>query len=101
LPESQTTPEKPPLAVALRYRHGQDAAPQVVASGRGAVADRILELARAHGITVRENADLAEMLSALAPGEQIPAAAFAVVAEILFYILKANGQLPATAERRP
>jgi flagellar biosynthesis protein len=73
----------------------------VVASGRGPIADRIIELARANGISVRENADLAQLLHAVGVGEQIPAAAFAVVAEILFYVLKANGRLPASQGRQP
>jgi flagellar biosynthesis protein len=96
---SDRTP--PPLAVALEYEPGQDKAPRVVASGRGPIAERIVALAREHGIAVRENADLAEMLEAVAPGEHIPVAAFAVVAEILFYILKANGRLPVPTGRAP
>ena len=64
--------------------------PRVVASGRGAIADRILELAFAHGVKVREDADLAEILTAVEVGHQIPLAAFAAVAEILFYIYRAN-----------
>jgi flagellar biosynthesis protein len=92
--------DRPPLAVALRYEPGTRGAPHIVASGRGAIAERILELAREHGIAVRENADLAEMLDAIGVGERIPAAAFAVVAEILFYVLKANGRLPVTRETR-
>lgn len=90
----------PPLAVALRYQHGEDEAPRVVASGRGPIAERILALAKEHGIAVREDADLAEMLEAVGVGEHIPVAAFAVVAEILFHILKANGRLPPVAGRR-
>ena len=93
-------PERTPTAVALRYDRDQDKVPRIVASGRGAIAERILELARANGIAVRQNADLAEMLDAVGVGERIPAAAFAVVAEILFYILKANGRLPAARESR-
>jgi flagellar biosynthesis protein len=91
----------PPVAVALDYEPSQDAAPRVVASGRGAIAERIIELAKMHGIPVRENADLAEILTRVAPGEQIPVAAFAVVAEILFYILKAEGRLPPRQEPQP
>jgi flagellar biosynthesis protein len=87
--------------VALRYEPGDQKAPRVVASGRGPIAERILELAREHAIAVRADSDLAEILSAVALGEHIPVAAFAVVAEILFYILKANGQLPAAPERIP
>jgi len=75
--------------------------PQIVATGRGAVARRILELARAHGIAIRENADLAEMLRVLAVDEQIPAAAFSIVAEILFHVLQADGRLAAGKELMP
>lgn len=82
--------------MALHYEPGEDSAPRIVASGRGLIAARILELAAAHGIAVREDADLAQMLSAVKVGEHIPVAAFTVVAQILFYILKANGRLPAT-----
>ncbi len=78
------------IAVALQYDGQEDQVPRVVASGRGAIADRILELAFAHGVKVREDADLAEILTAVEVGHQIPLAAFAAVAEILFYIYRAN-----------
>jgi len=95
----RSSSDRPPLAVALRYEHETRQAPRIIASGRGPIAERIIELARAHGIAVRENADLAEMLDAVGVGERIPAAAFAVVAEILFYVLKANGRLPPRETR--
>jgi flagellar biosynthesis protein len=101
VPDTRTPADRPTVAVALSYKHGEDPAPRVVASGRGPVAERILELAKGHGIAIRENADVAEMLAALELGDAIPAAAFTVVAEILFYILRANGQLPPAAERAP
>ena len=60
---SRSHPRPPAsVAVALAYEPRVDAAPRIVASGRGAIAERILELAKEHGIAVRENADLAEML---------------------------------------
>lgn len=93
--------ERPPVAVALQYKLGSPEAPLIVASGRGPIAQRILELARAHGIAVRENADLAEMLQAVGVGERIPPAAFAVVAEILFYVLKVDGRTPQPMARQP
>jgi flagellar biosynthesis protein len=97
---SRSTPDRRPIAVALEYEPNAAEAPRVVASGRGPIAERIVELARAHGIAVRENADLAEMLDAVSVGERIPLAAFAVVAEILYYVLKANGRLPQVREQR-
>ena len=87
---SRSTPAPTPTAVALQYDRQQDKVPRVVASGRGAIAERILELAFAHGVKVREDADLAEILMAVDVGQQIPLAAFAAVAEILFYIYRAN-----------
>ena len=90
-------PDPKQVAVALHYNHGEDKVPRVVASGRGAVAERILELAFAHGVKVREDADHAEILAAVEIGEQVPLAAFAAVAEILFYIYRANERHAAAA----
>jgi flagellar biosynthesis protein len=90
VPNSRSTPDRNQIAVALHYDRKEDKVPRVVASGRGALAERILELAFAHGIKVREDADLAEILAAVEVGQQIPLAAFAAVAEILFYIYRAN-----------
>ena len=90
-------PDPKQVAVALHYNRGEDKVPRVVASGRGAVAERILELAFAHGVKVREDADLAEILAAVEIGEQVPLAAFAAVAEILFYIYRANERHAAAA----
>ena len=79
-----------PLAIALRHAPDAPAAPRIVASARGFAAERILELAFANGVKVREDADLAEMLSAVGIGDEIPFAAFSAVAEILAYIYRAN-----------
>jgi flagellar biosynthesis protein len=91
--QSADEENKPTIAVALRYDGGKKETPRVVASGRGAIAERILELAFQHGIKVREDADLAEILEAVEVGDEIPVAAFAAVAEILIYIYRANRAL--------
>jgi flagellar biosynthesis protein len=94
---TRPSPDRPAsLAVALSYDRQDDKAPRVVASGRGAIAERILELAAAHGVKVREDADLAEVLAAVEIGRQIPVAAFAAVAEILAYLYRANARHAAT-----
>ena len=90
MPTRNPHSEKPAVAVALRYNRAEADAPRVVASGRGAIAERILQLAFEHGVKVREDADLAELLAAVEIGNQIPIAAFAAVAEILVYIYRAN-----------
>lgn len=82
------------VAVALRYEHESGKAPTVVAGGRGAVAEQILELAFELGIKVREDSDLAQILSTISIDCEIPPEAFAAVAEILIYVYRANGDLP-------
>jgi len=95
VPTRNPPSEKPAVAVALRYNRAEADAPRVVASGRGAIAERILALAFEHGVKVREDADLAELLAAVEIGNQIPIAAFAAVAEILVYIYRANRTRPS------
>jgi flagellar biosynthesis protein len=90
LANSRPSPDRSQIAVALQYDRQEDKVPRVVATGRGALAERILELAFAHGVKVREDADLAEILAAVEIGQQIPIAAFVAVAEILFYLYRAN-----------
>ena len=85
------TSKKDAIAVALRYEPDSEYAPKVVAGGRGTVAEQILEIAFAHGIKVREDQDLAEVLSSIDIDSEIPVEAFAAVAEILIYVYRANG----------
>jgi flagellar biosynthesis protein len=81
----------PPRAVALRYdRPGQSepstAAPRVVAKGRGAVAERILEIAAEHDVPVRTERDLVELLSVCELGDEIPVEVWTAVAELLAWL---------------
>lgn len=78
-------------AVALAHEPERDARPRVVASGRGAVAEQILQVAFANQVKVREDADLVEVLSAVDVDAEIPLEAMAAVAEILAYVYRANG----------
>ena len=82
------------VAVAVGHDAGTGAAPTVLASGQGALAERILEIAFAAGVKVRQDADLAEILSLVDVGEEIPVDAFVAVAEVLNYVYQANRQAP-------
>lgn len=82
---------KPRAAVALRYRSDEDAAPRVAAGGRGSVAERIIELAREHDLPIREDPDLAAALSALDLGATIPVELYGVIAEVLAWAYRVNG----------
>ncbi|WP_188595090.1 EscU/YscU/HrcU family type III secretion system export apparatus switch protein [Niveispirillum cyanobacteriorum] len=93
-PESPPpTPARRQVAVALRHERGDPSLPRIVASGHGAVAEQILELAFAHGVKVRTDADLAEILAAVDVESEIPIEAIAAVAEILAHVYRANGTL--------
>ena len=82
---------KDALAVALAEGAVPGMAPTVVAGGRGHLAEQILQIAFANGIKVREDADLAQLLTTIDLEEEIPVEAFAAVAEILIYLYRANG----------
>jgi flagellar biosynthesis protein len=74
-------PDKPRRASALRYEG--KGAPRVAASGQGYVADRIVEVAREHGIPVREDPALAEALAQLELDVEIPEDLYVAVAEAI------------------
>ncbi len=79
-----------PLAVALKYDAKRDDAPRVTATGRGMIAEQILNIAFAQGVKVRQDAPLAEILSMIEVDSLIPLEAYAAVAEILTYVYRAN-----------
>jgi flagellar biosynthesis protein len=78
------------IAVALEYEHGVDPAPKIIATGKGDLAERILQLAKEHGIEVRKDQELAEILSVLDVDSLIPLETYANVAEILSFIYRKN-----------
>ncbi|HEY9722506.1 MAG TPA: EscU/YscU/HrcU family type III secretion system export apparatus switch protein [Oscillatoriaceae cyanobacterium] len=80
----------PKRAIALRYERQKDEAPRVVATGQGLVAERMIEIAREHGVAVQENAELAEALSSVELGTVIPEQLYPVVAEVLVFVSRMN-----------
>lgn len=92
--------ERPLKTVALKYEHGKDAAPQLVAKGQGMVAEKILELARANSIPVHEDPALVEILSKMEILDQIPSECYRVVAEILAFIYKTHGAATLKLQNR-
>lgn len=79
------TPEKPKQAIALTYDPEEDA-PKVVASGRGALAEKIIEEANQAKVPVHKDSKLADTLSRLEIGDMIPPELYEVVAEILVFV---------------
>lgn len=81
------------VAIALKYERGTEMPPFVTASGRGAIAAQIVAMALQHGVPVRRDGELAQVLAALDVGQAIPAVAFAAVAEILAYLYRLDKAL--------
>ena len=86
-----TTSIKDQLAVALHY--DRSGAPRVVAKGRGALGEKIIEVAKANDIPIEENEVLAGALSNVELGDEIPAELYKAVAEVLVFVLRLSGQV--------
>ena len=72
-------------AVALEY-DPNDAAPKVIATGRGIIAEKIIEKAQEADVPIHRDDKLADTLSRLEIGEMIPPELYEVVAEILIFV---------------
>jgi len=82
------TPTNPlPSAVALRYATN-DAAPVVVAKGRGLVAEEIIRKAREAGVFVHESRELVGLLMQVDLDVRIPAALYVAIAELLAWVYR-------------
>lgn len=100
-PTASRTAEVPAIqkAVAIEYDKKSGEAPMVTASGKGAIAEQILQIAFERGIKVRQDAELVEILSLVEVDSPIPLEAFAAVAEILAYVYQANAGAKQRAAR--
>lgn len=74
-------------AVALTYMQ-TDAAPRVVAKGKGVIAEQIISRAREHGVYVHESPELVALLSQVDLDEHIPPQLYMAVAELLAWLYR-------------
>ncbi|MCP1102496.1 flagellar biosynthesis protein [Aequitasia blattaphilus] len=74
-------------AIALSYDEENQAAPVVVASGMGFMAEEILKVAEEAGVPVYEDNSLATLLTQLELGMEIPEELYQVVIDIYMYFL--------------
>ncbi len=88
-------------AVALHYEAGKDLAPRIVAKGEGHVADAIIEIARQHGVHIREDRELVAVLAKLDLDTVIPPELYRAVAALLVFVYRLSGKLTATSETPP
>ena len=83
--ENDREKNKVKQAIALEY-DPSDEAPRVVASGRGLLAEIIIERAKESDVPIHRDDKLADTLSRLEIGEMIPPELYEVVAEILIFV---------------
>ena len=85
-------------AVALKYESGQMAAPVCVAKGVDVLALRIRAVAEENDVPVVENPPLARALyAAVEIDDPVPPEHFKAVAQIIGYVMRLQGKLPARA----
>ncbi|TQR32951.1 FlhB-like flagellar biosynthesis protein [Campylobacter sp. MIT 99-7217] len=73
-------------AVALGYNKELANAPKVLATGKGEQASKLICLAKEHGVPIKEDEDLVEILSKLDLGDEIPPNMYKAVAEVFAFI---------------
>lgn len=82
--------QKPTTAVALLY-DGENA-PKVTAKGRGELAERIIEVAREHGVPMQESEELVELLAKVELGDEIPQELYVAVAQVIAFAYQLSGK---------
>jgi flagellar biosynthesis protein len=80
------------IAIALSY-DGQNA-PEVVATGKGNAASKIIALAEQNDIPLQADSALAEMLCDVPLGDEIPEKLYLAVAKVLAFAYMVSGELP-------
>jgi FlhB-like protein len=80
-------------AVALHYEDGKGRAPRVTAKGQGFIAERIVEIAKEHGVQIHEDPDLVTLLSKLDLAKEIPENLYKAVAEVLAFVYRLNQRM--------
>ena len=80
-------------AIALAYNQS-DAAPRVVAKGRGLIAQNIIARAREHGVYVHESPELVSLLMQIDLDQRIPPQLYIAVSELLAWVYRLESGQP-------
>jgi len=81
-----------PAAAAMVYDPTKPLPPEIIATGRGLMAEEIVAVAREHGVPLHQDAGLVEALSMLDIGTVIPRELYAVVAEVLAFVYSVDAE---------
>lgn len=83
-------------AAALKYSPEKGRAPEIVALGKGEIAEKIIEKALESDVPLYEDATLAHTLNYLQIGDEIPEELYEVVAQIMVFV----SQLDSSYEQK-
>lgn len=97
---ADTRPPPRNEAVALAYTAGE-AAPRVVAKGKGVVAREIIDRAREAGVFVHESPELVSLLMQVDLDARIPPQLYVAVAELLAWLYRLEQGMDAGAAPQP
>lgn len=86
------TSKKQKTAVAIEYTPGNEA-PEIVATGKGFVAEKIIETAKESDVPIHKDEKLANTLSVLDIGDYIPQELYGVVADVLVMVDRAESKM--------
>ncbi|SFV70499.1 Flagellar biosynthesis protein FlhB [hydrothermal vent metagenome] len=75
-------------AVALEYDNAKNSAPKVIAKGEGKTAQKIIQIAKESGITLKKDEDLVELLSKVELDKEVPPEMYKAVAELFAFLYK-------------
>ncbi len=79
------------IAISLEYSSDQSA-PKVTAKGSGIIAQQILQIAQEHGIPIKQDSDLTELLSQVEIDDEIPELLYEAVAQVLVFAYQLSGK---------
>ena len=79
-------------AVSLKYDNQIQKSPVVTAKGKGLIAEKIIALAKKNNVPIKEDPDLVHLLSKVDLNKEIPASLYHLVAELLSFVYRLNGQ---------
>jgi len=79
-------------ATAIKYEQGYDV-PIVTAAGIGYIADRILQKAEESNVTIVKNEELANLLSNVDIGSEIPVELYDAIAKVIAYVMDIDSQI--------
>lgn len=85
-------------AAALRYAQNQDAAPKVLASGKGHMAEKIIQKAKEYNVAIFQNEVLASSLLDLEVNEEIPPQLYKAVAEVFVWLMNCEEYAQASKD---